>query len=401
MDTKFYLRKQKGKKESFIYFSLKNVNAEDYKFSTKEKIEVKNWYRGYPKRIPATMAVRNILDGYKTVIDDYIKDNIKKEKRQPTKEEFCTFIEVLLNGETNKHNKSIGDYVEEYLGDYTLGISEKTIRVKKIHLDHFLLYIGKKNKLRDINQSKLQKYDDYLKNERDRQRVTVNNYLKNIKAFLNWLEKKNYIEIDLKKFIIRLPEVEKDVIALTSEEYMILEKATFEKENYQEQVDIFLISCYTSLSISDLKKINKDYIDKNDFTTIRRTKNNNDQRIRLIHNAIRILEKYDYKLPFISDNKGCEILKEAFKVLKMNRSVRITNETPQGIVTDEYKKLHEVISWHKGRKTAISTMIQNGVPLQVIMEISGHRKESTVNKYKAIESKVIHNTMDNVRPQSS
>jgi site-specific recombinase XerD len=400
MDTKFYLRKQKGKKEAFIYFSLKNVDGEDYKYSTKEKIDIKNWSTGYPKRNQSTMAIRNIIDGYKAVIDDFIKDYIKKEKRQPTKEEFSMFVDMLINGRANQHKKSIEDYVEEYLGDHTLGISEKTIRVKKIHLDHFLNFIGRKNRLADINQTKLQKYDNHLKGQSRRQLVTVNNYLKNLKAFLNWLEKKNYIDIDLKKFIIRLPEVEKDVIALTNEEYMILEKATFEKENYQEQVDIFLISCYTSLSISDLKKINKDYIDKNDFTTIRRTKNNNDQRIRFIHNAIRILEKYDYKLPFISDNKGCGILKEAFKELKMNRLVRITNETPHGIVTDEYKKLHEVISWHKGRKTAISTMIQNGVPLQVIMEISGHRKESTVKKYKAVESKVIHNTMDNIRPQS-
>ena len=399
MDTKFYLRKQKGKKEAFIYFSLKNVDGEDYKYSTKEKIDIKNWSTGYPKRNQSTMAIRNIIDGYKAVIDDYIKDYIKKEKRQPTKEEFSMFVDVLINGRANQHNKSIEDYVEEYLGDHTLGISEKTIRVKKIHLNHFLKFIGANKKLRDIHQAKLEKYDNYLKEQCGRQRVTVNNYLKNIKAFLTWLEKKNYVEVDLKKFIVRLPEVEKDVIALTSQEYLILENARFENEKHQKQVDIFLISCYTSLSISDLKQINKEYIDESDFTTIRRTKNNNDQRIMFIHNAINILEKYNYNLPFISDNKGSELLKEAFKELKMNRLVRITNETPQGVVTDEYKELHKVISWHKGRKTAISTMIQNGVPLQVIMEISGHNQESTVKKYKSVESRVIHDTMYNVRPQ--
>lgn len=400
MDTKFYLRKQKGQKESFIYFSLKNVNGEDYKFSTKEKIEVKNWDKGYPKRIPATMTVRNVIDGYKIVIDEYIKDNIKKENRQPTKEEFSAFVDVLLNGTTNKHSKLLGDYIEEYMADHTLGISENTMKHKKTHLLHFRDFIGIKNRLIDINQVKLEKYDNYLKGQPGRQRVTVNDYLKNIKAFLNWLEKKNYIEVDLKKFIVRLPEVEKDVIALTNEEYIILENAKFEKRNYQEQVDIFLIGCYTSLSISDLKKINKEYIDESGYTAMRRTKNSNNQKIRFIENAIRILEKYDYKLPFISDNKGCELLKKAFKELKMNRLVRITFETPQGIVTDEYKQLHEVISWHKGRKTAISMLLQNGVASQIVMEISGHRKEATLKKYKSIESKVIHNTMDNVRPQS-
>lgn len=400
MDTKFFLRKQKGKKESFIYFSLKDINGEDFKFSTKVKMQHANWGKGYPKRIPATMGIRNIIDGYKNNIDEYIKENVKKVKRQPTKDELSTFIDVLINGVMNKHNKSIGDYVDEYLSDHALGISDSTKRVKKIHLDHFLDFIGKKNKLTDINQSKLLKYTERIKDEPGRQLVTVNNYLKNVKAFLNWLEKKNYVDIDLKKFIVRVPEIEKDVIALTSEEYLILENAKFERKNYQEQVDIFLIGCYTSLSISDLKKINKEYIDIHNYTSIRRTKNNNDQRIKFIDNAIKILEKYDYKLPFICDNKGCEILKKAFKELKMNRSVRISYETPKGIVTDGYRKLHEVISWHKGRKTAISTLIQNGVASQIIMEITGHRKESTLKRYKAVESKVIHETMFNVRPQT-
>jgi hypothetical protein len=80
------------------------------------------------------------------------------------------------------------------------------------------------------------------------------------------------MEVDLKKFIVRLPEVEKDVIALTNEDYIILENTRFEKRNYQEQVDIFLIGCYTSLSISDLKKINKEYIDESGYTAMRRTK---------------------------------------------------------------------------------------------------------------------------------
>lgn len=400
MDTKFFLRKQKGKKESFIYFSLKDINGEDFKFSTKVKIQHTNWGKGYPKRIPATMAIRNVIEGYKTAIDDFIKEKIKKEKRQPTKQEFLLFIDELINGVKNKHNKSIGDYVDEYLSDHTMGIGDSTIRVKRIHLDHFLDFIGEKNKLTDINQSKLLKYDDHLKDESGRQLVTVNNYLKNLKAFLSWLEKKNYVEIDLKKFIVRIPEIEKDVIALTNEEYLILENAKFEKKNYQEQVDIFLIGCYTSLSISDLKKINKEYIDIHDYTSIRRTKNNNDQRIMFIYNAIKILEKYDYKLPFISDNKGCEILKKAFKELQMDRLVRITYETPKGIVTDKYKKLYEIISWHKSRKTAISTLLQNGIPSQIVMEISGHRKESTLNRYKAVQSKVIHETMFNIRPQT-
>lgn len=399
MDTKFFLRKQEGKKESFIYSSLKNVNGEDFKFSTKVKIQHANWDKGYPKRVPSTMVIRNIIDGYKTAIDDYIKENIKKVKRQPTKDELSIFTDVLINGVRNKHNKSIGDYVQEYLSDHTLGIADSTNRIKIIHLDHFLDFIGRKKKITDINQSKLLQYDDHLKGEHGRQLVTVNNYLKNIKAFLNWLQKKNYLDIDLKKFIVRDPEIEKDVIALTSEEYLILENAKFDRKNYQEQVDIFLIACYTSLSISDLKKINKEYIDRHNYTSIRRSKNNNDQRIMFIFNAIKILEKYDYKLPFISDNQGCKILKKAFKELKMNRLVRITSESPQGIVTDVYRSLHEVISWHKGRKTAISTLIQNGVPSQIIMEITGHRQESTLKRYKVVESKVIHETMFNVRPK--
>jgi Holliday junction resolvase RusA-like endonuclease len=100
----------------------------------------------------------------------------------------------------------------------------------------------------------------------------------------------------------------------------------------------------------------------------------------LMYEAVRILIKYNYELPIISDNKGNENLKIAFKQLGLDRNVRITSKINQ-LVKDEVKPLYSVISWHKSRKTAITTAIKKGIPIELVMQLSGHSQYKTMKRY--------------------
>jgi site-specific recombinase XerD len=396
METTYYLKDSK-KEQSMIYFKFVNQSNEIIRCSTKKHVSTKDWGVGYPKKTSKTFDLRTVLDAYKTVINDFIIDKIKFEERQPTKLELLGCINKVLNGEQIEFNDSLKFYVDEFLNDEELELADSTIRLKKAHLNHFLKIVGSKSKLVDLNESVLKSYKRILKKEPGRQRPTINNYIKNIKAFLRWIEEKNYVKVDLKKYLKRDKEVNLEVIALDSTELRAIENAHFNDVLIQNQIDIFLVGCYTSLSICDLKKISKEIISDENFFKIRRVKNNNDQTVFLINEAIKILQKHNFKLPFVADARGSALLKRAFKILKLDRRVRTTTQYSDGKTKDVYRKLSEVISWHKSRKTAITNLLNNGVPISTVMQISGHKKSETLNRYKAIFNDVISDAMYKVR----
>jgi integrase len=396
MDTKFYLRKQKENKESFIYFSFKDVNGKAIRISSKKEIQNKDWEDGYPKRIATTMEVRKVINNYKKKIDKFIKKNIKKIKRQPTKDELLQFINEMINGKKTQHNNTVAQYAKDFLDDDFLRLKDTTKRVKKVHLDHFIKIFGKKKTLQDLNKQVIEGYKVTLIKEGGREVVTTNNYLKNLKAFLNWLFGKDLIGNDLAKYVKKDQEILKDVIALTEKELLVLENASFEQKDLQDQLDIFLFGCYTTLSIGEMKRVRKEMINENNLLVMRRGKNDITQRIPLIKDATDILKKHDYKLPF--DHRGAEHLKTIFRRLKLNRVVRISKQNcKDGIVIDEYKELSKVISWHKSRKTSITMLLTKGLSTSIVMEMSGHRKENTLLKYKGITDEDLTKEMSKIR----
>jgi integrase len=394
METRFYLKKIKDKTSATIYFSFTTFYGERLRITSKQSIDHSLWMNGYPKRITKTMTLRNTLDNYKNSIDNYIKKIIKKEERQPSKFELSEFIRELIDGKETEQKYTLEYYMDMFLNDESLCLADSTKSVKKIHLHHFLKIVGKNKVLVDLKKGLIESYKTKLKKEGNREIATTNNYLKNLIAFLNWLWKKDFIEADLKKYVKKDPEILKDVITLTKSELKILENATFEEIHLQNQIDIFLFGCYTALSIVDIRKVNREMINENNVINIRRTKNNYNQRIPLNNKTIAILEKYNYKLPFISTNKGSENLKIAFRKLNLRRKVRISNQSSNGKVTDVYKELCEIISWHKSRKTAITCLLSLGISTKVVMQISGHKNESTINRYTNFSDSILIEAMN-------
>ncbi|MFT4600217.1 MAG: integrase [Arenicella sp.] len=69
----------------------------------------------------------------------------------------------------------------------------------------------------------------------------------------------------------------------------------------------------------------------------------------------------------------------AFKKLGLNRKIHVTEQ--RGIeVVDSYPPLHEVISWHKGRKTATTMALRIGMDSTVVMKLTGHKSSNTLMK---------------------
>ncbi len=378
METTFYL-KQNNKNESkgTIYFCFSHLNSK-LRLSTSINCAKKDWANGYLKQTSATTATRNTLSNYKIKIDKYIQTSISESQRTPTKTELALFVLNLVKGvENNEQRKTVNFYVNEFIILQNSTLAVGTMRYKTKHLNHFIDFVGNKICLIDLNEKTLKDYKEAVKKQVN-ETSTLNSYIKTIISFLNWLHTNKLINSELTTTIKKEVETEKSVIALNESELITLEGAIL-SIHQQQQLDIFLLMCYTACDISTLKSISKDSI-SNNIINVRRQKTGQLIKIPLIKEALFIYEKYNFKLPFINDVKLNEKLKEIFLQLGLDRKVRVTSHTTT-TAKDVYKPLYEVISSHKGRKTAITTALSKGIPQHIVMQLSGHQKLSTFRKY--------------------
>jgi site-specific recombinase XerD len=382
MKTRFFLKSNPSNSKGSIYF-LFSTGYGKIKVSTGEKIPKKDWATGLPKNSVSTTEIRSRLTSFQIKIDKKINDLIERQNRMPNKAELVSFCKSTIKGDLNIENYIyLSDLINQFLTesetDTSKPLQRGTITYKKIHLTDFLEYCGTRSVVSELNVQKIEGYKSYLFRNSN-QNSTKNNYRKSIISFLNWLKYKGISSvinnIEFKKFV--MPD--KDVISLTEKELLILEKAKL-TPILQKQIDVFLFGCYTALSISDIINISKDKIENNILHT-RRVKTDEILRIPLIKEARIILEKYDYNFQSVNPTSGRVQLKTAFKELGLNRKVRITSKVGGRRTEDKMVPLHQVISWHKTRKTTITTLLSKGVDHTLVMLISGHKDYRSFRQY--------------------
>jgi len=86
-------------------------------------------------------------------------------------------------------------------------------------------------------------------------------------------------------------------------------------------------------------------------------------------------------LPMISDQKYNDYLKDAAEAAGIADQVRMVRRSGEKEIILEGPK-HAFISSHTARRTAITLLLQMGVPAATVMKITGHRKLDTLMKYE-------------------
>lgn len=382
MTTTFFLKSNSSKTHGMIYF-LFSTGYGKIRSTTGLKINKKDWLAGFPKKTFATTEIRSLLTSFKFKIDKNISDLIESQKRLPNKSELIAFCKSVIKGERNVENsRFLSDIINQFILENETNSNKQlelgTMKYKKNHLMGFLRFCGQNSVISELTEHKIDAYKAMLFRDGN-ENSTKNNYRKSIMSFLNWLKFKRISmvvnEIDFRKFV----EPVKDVIALTEDELGILENANL-SPTLQKPIDVFLLGCYTALSISDIINISKDKVESDHLHT-RRIKTDELLKIPLINEAKQLLEKYDYNFKSFNITSGRVRLKKAFKELGLNRRVRITSKIGSKRTEDKMVPLHIEISWHKARKTAITTLLAKGVDQSLVMMISGHKDHRSFRKY--------------------
>lgn len=242
--------------------------------------------------------------------------------------------------------------------------------------------------IQELNYEFVTELEYWLKAVQGCSHNTAIKYVSNIKKIVNiclkngWLDKDPFLGYRMNK-----REIIRDV--LSEEEIQIISEKQFTTNRLEVVRDIFMFSCYTGLAYADVKKLKRHEITKGidgeQWIFTQRKKTETPTRIPLLPPAVRILQKYenhplcdnrDELLPISSNQKMNAYLKEIADVCS----------------------IHKKMTFHTARHTFATTItLTNGVPIETVSKMLGHRNLKTTQHYAKIIDKKVSEDMQALR----
>lgn len=255
-----------------------------------------------------------------------------------------------------------------------------TKRAIKESLDAFEAYVktikGDRPLLKsELNLQLFQDYEAHLF-EKGLVKNHIGKRMKHIRQFIATLE-----DLTFNPAKIKIYQIEKTPVALTESELTALETVNLGSGLMDQCRDMFLLGCYTSLRISDLKKLGAQHF-QGDHIRILQEKNERTLKFPITPQIKRILEKYNYKLPRVHENDVNEQIKSAAALAGLDQPVELTRELKDKTIRYTKKK-HEIISTHMAVKTFITLALSWGVSIPDIAAVVGKHVRTIQGHYAA------------------
>jgi integrase len=167
-----------------------------------------------------------------------------------------------------------------------------------------------------------------------------------------------------------------------------------ERPELETQRDIFVFQCVVGCRVGDLLLFTKaNVINDTIEYYAEKTKGKDPNRISVPLNTIakEILKKYadcagEKLLPFISEQKYNDAIKEAFRVAEINRRVMILNPLTR---ESEIRPLNEIASSHLARRTFCGNLYKKVKDPNLVGALSGHKEGSKAfARYRDIDEEM-------------
>ena len=385
----FNLKDLKTKGESLIFLIFR-YPGNRFKYSLSEKIAPKHWNlvdqkvkRSYDGSTEFNLYLKKVdtaINGiYRTAIAeniqptlDYLRDKLKKEL-QHTNERFYSF----------------NDYFNQFLESKKTTQQYATVQVYKSLQSHLLAFQKKQGVKTTFEKIDMGFYDRLISwfiNDLELLTNTVGKYIITLRAFLNWATEREYnTKTTYLKF--KAPSNDVESVALTENELMQLYNYDFsDRPNLERVRDSFCFGCFTSLRFSDICEVKREYIQEGVITmVIKKTKK--ELVIPLNDYSKEILEKYDYKLPTITNQKTNKYLKILGKIAKINTPITIKKYCGKKVIKTTEPK-YMFLSSHTARRSFVTISLEKRMRPETVMSITGHTNYETFKKYIKLTKKI-------------
>ena len=334
-------------------------NRERTRFSTGVSVLKQQWRDGivikHPDAQKLNESIRSLYDAICANVDAMLREG--------------TFNLAQLKQTKEIEEEKKTDFLE-WLEDriYKRGVKESTRRQHLVLINE-LRSFGRIRTFADLTTRNIKLWDDSLK-AKIRSQATIHSYHKRLKPYII-----EAIQLDLIQSNpydgIKIPAGKKEVIKyITDEERERIEDLEIQGPAAKAR-DMFIFACYTGLSFSDLIKISRDDIfeRENDLCIIdKRMKTSNPYTIVLLPKAIEILEKYNYNINLMSNQKCNEYL----KIIAYMARIPIN------------------LTMHVGRHTFATWALTKGVGIETVSKMLAHSDIAMTEKYaKVLNTSVI------------
>lgn len=399
-NAKFVLKEPKGDKETPIYLFF-NFDNSRLKYSTGVKIHPKKWSF-------ENQRARKSKEGY-SEINDYLFQlattaqsaytNLRSSGETPTPEK----IKDQLN-QTYRKGKSLESKPKSFFAIYddfveaqkaTKGrLTIKKYLTLKAHLKNFEKHQKQKISFDKLDLHFYERLRAYFTNELNFLNNTLDKYMTTLKTFLNWATERGYNEkVDYLKF--KSQKEEADIIYLTRAELNALYELDLSQNSRLEKVrDVFCLGCFTGLRFSDIAQLKKEHIQGNKIH-LNTIKTKERLTIPLVEQSKEILERYDYNLPHISNQKMNDYLKELGAKAEINDHI-LKTQYRGGEKVQTRKAKYELLTTHCARRTFVTLSLEMGMRPETVMAITGHKSYKTFKKYIKITDKVKETEMNEI-----
>ena len=371
----FYLKDPKSTKQTRIYLQTSN-RGRKYQFTTPYKITPKYWnnkknevksahYSGYQEINKGLHKIKLITEKcYHNLINEdkfnrvNFKDCILRSLYKTDTIEFFEFFEEYITNQKELAKSTITDYNQTLS---TLRLFEKEVKYKVV-----------------FSSITLEFYDKLKGFIMDKQDYSINTFGKRIKVLKTIMRASkdrglhNNTDYEKRDFKVLSKTFKKPYLKL--DEIDLIYKCDLNKK-HDKYRDMFLLLCNLGIRISDLPQINKGNIAKIKGTntiSIKMRKTNKQITIPINPIAMQIIEKYNYALHNVSEQILNKEIKNICKIAGLDREFK--NEKGKS-------KLYDIVTSHDGRRSFATNCYLSGIAASQIMEITGHKTESSFLRY--------------------
>lgn len=390
--TIFYLKRQAARKDGTVpVMGRITVDGTQTQFSCKITIDPKVWDTKSGRAIgrsAAAIEANRMLDNMRVSINKHYREIMDRDNYVTAEKVKNAFLGLEHRCRTllqvfKQHN-------EDYEKMYEAGMKAKATLLKYQcvyrHLEEFIYqrYHVRDIALKELTPAFISDFDIFLRTEKNCCTNTVWLYLCPLRTMVSiaisneWLSRDPFRDYEVKK-------EQTTRYFLTKDEIRQLMDGKLKNVKQELYRDLFVFCIFTGLSFSDMRNLSEEnirtYFDEHLWISINRQKTGVQSNIRLLDIPKKILEKYrglreDGKIFSVPHYMTC-----LYGIRAVAKRCGITKH----------------LTWHMSRHTmATEICLTNGVPIETVSSILGHKNITTTQIYAKITKEKLNQDMENL-----
>lgn len=402
LKVSFYLRSsKKTEKGAPIYCEISYESEKPRPFATGHWINPKDWDSKAKKVIkPKGKPGRTLADSINEDLD-IIRSKIIDIKNRLEAEGGIINNSLILTKYRGKEVKdqkmTLGNVMSKLVDVKKYELKQKVIRHEKTlsryeqFEDELSMFIKEEYRKSDLGLDEVKpgfihSYERWL-GKKGKNQSTINKRIQKLRSGITLAFSHGWISYD-PFATFRYKTIKPKIKFLTKEELNNLQEHVFASQSLSKVRDIFLFSCYSGMGYSEYAYLEPRHIfyysDKQmPYVAMDRFKTEEPLKIPLLPTAMAIIKKY-------KDEVEQEITGKCLPVVSNQKFNKYLQEIQEVVGIDRIK-----LTSHVGRSTFATLALADGLALETVSKILGHRDlKTTLRYYGEILDEKVFNDVD-------